>query len=134
MALVQPLYHALGGRLGIDGVDPLLFAGSLFLAQAGSACIPIIDLAGQPGPHLALDLVDLSEPAPLHLGQVVRNEAGDGIGESVILNPLRQPRRGNHLGDSGTLLRLDRSAIEVRSRAAVYRNSSPGASSRSSRS
>ena len=104
-----------------DGVDPLLLAGSLFFAQPGSARIPIIDLAGQPGPHLALDLVDLSEPAPLHLGQVVRNEAGDGVSQCAILDPLRQPRRGDYLGDRRTLLRLDRPAIEIRSRAAVDR-------------
>jgi hypothetical protein len=52
---------------------------------------------------------------------VVRNEAGDGISQCAILDPLRQPRRGDYLGDSRTLLRLDRSAIEVRSRAAIHR-------------
>ena len=118
---VQPLDHALRGCLGIGGVDPLLLASALFLAQPGCAGVPIIDFARQPGPDLALDLVDLCEPAPFHLGQVVRNEAGNGISQCTILNPLRPPRRGDYLGDSRTLLRLDRSAIEVRSRAAVYR-------------
>ena len=52
-----------GRRLGILGVDALLLAGALLLAQPRGARVPIVDLARQPGAHLALDLVDLGEPA-----------------------------------------------------------------------
>ena len=76
---MQPLYHALGGRLGIGGVDPLLLPRSLLLAQPGGARVPIIDLARETGPDFALDLVDFRESAPLHLGEVIRYEAGDRI-------------------------------------------------------
>jgi hypothetical protein len=34
---MQPLYHALGGRLRIGGVDALLLPGALLLAQPGGA-------------------------------------------------------------------------------------------------
>jgi hypothetical protein len=98
LALVQPLYHALRGCLGIGGVDPLLLAGSLFLVQSGSTCVPIINLARQSGPHLALDLVYLCEPAPLHLGQVVRPRVDirsrrRGSTAEQYPNPARRLRR-----------------------------------------
>ena len=86
---VQPLDHALRGCLGIGGVDPLLLASALFLAQPGCAGVPIIDFARQPGPDLALDLVDLCDPARLDLGQMLGHQRAHRITKRLPLNVSR---------------------------------------------
>jgi hypothetical protein len=57
-------------------------------SRSRAARVPIIDLARETGPDFALDLVDFRESAPLNLGEVVRYEAGDRIGQSAILGAL----------------------------------------------
>ena len=107
LSSVQPFDHALRGRLGIGGVEALFLTRALLLAQPRRTRIPIIDLARQTGADLAFDLVDLGKPSPLHLGEMVRNQASDGIGESAIFNRLRQPGCCDHAFDGRTLLGRD---------------------------
>ena len=57
------------------GVDALLLAGALLLAQPRRARVPIVDFAVQPRPHLALDLVDFDQAALLHLVEMLRARA-----------------------------------------------------------
>ena len=121
LALVQPLDQPLGGRLGIGGIDALHFAGTLFLPQLCGTGVPIVDLARQARPHLALHLVDLGELAAPHFGQMVGYEAGDRIAKRSILDASRQPRRSNDVGNDRLLFSCDRPVIEVRRRAAIER-------------
>ena len=92
---MQPLDETLGGRLGILGVDPLLLAGALLFAQPRGARIPIVDLAGEPRPDFALDLVDLGEPALLHLGEMLGHKGRDRVAERALLDLAGKPGRGN---------------------------------------
>ena len=45
LPLVQPLDQSLGGRFGVGGVDTLLLAGALLLAEPRRSGIPVVDLA-----------------------------------------------------------------------------------------
>ena len=90
---MQPLDETLRRRLRILGIDPLLLARALLLAQACGAHVPIIDLARKPVPYLALDLVDLREAALLHFGEMLGHQRRDRVTERTLLNVTGQPRR-----------------------------------------
>ena len=85
----------LRGRFGVLGVDALLLASALLLAQTRGARVPVVDLAVQPRSNLALDLVDLGEPPLLHLGEMLGNEIRDGVAERSLLDagPRARARR-----------------------------------------
>ena len=74
LPLVHPFNQARRHRFGVLGIDALFFARALYLPQPGGAGVPIVDLARQPRPHLAFDLIDFGDPTRAHLGQMLRYE------------------------------------------------------------
>lgn len=121
LAAVQPLDQALGGGLGVAGVDPLLLAGALLLAQPGGAGVPVVDLAGQPCADLALDLVDLGDAASAHLGEMGRDEMLDRVAQRLRFDALGEPGCVGQASDQGQLVRRRRPQVEIGGGAGVDR-------------
>src|SRR5258706_10962044 len=120
---MQPFEEARGSRFGVLGVDALFLARALFFPEPGGAGVPIVDLAVEADAHLALDLVDLGDPARSHLVEVVGNKRPHGVVKRLRLHIPRKPWRNDRIGNRHALLARDGAAIEIGRGAAARRRS-----------